>query len=139
MKEDKILQLINNLTNDDDLRQELWLHYLSGNHPSSFTSHLQKIKLESSQYQKLQETIWQFITNDDPTAEQVVDIVNQLTDLERSIVALLMIGVSVEHISRYKAISPIRINQAISAIRNNTNWEKIWHSNDRSQTKKDTD
>jgi hypothetical protein len=39
-----IVREIHRLTNDPDLRQELWLFFLEGNLPSSFNDHLSKLK-----------------------------------------------------------------------------------------------
>jgi hypothetical protein len=39
----EVRQLINCLTNDEDARQELWVHYLSGNSVDSFVSRLDEI------------------------------------------------------------------------------------------------
>ena len=50
-----IMREINRLTKDEDLRQELWLHFLEGNHPSTFQEHLAKIQSEEYQYT---ESIW---------------------------------------------------------------------------------
>lgn len=36
---------INHLTNDEDLRQELWLHFLEGNSLLSFQEYLQILQL----------------------------------------------------------------------------------------------
>lgn len=38
-----IAREINRLTNDEDLRQDLWLFFLEGNSPFSFKDHLGKI------------------------------------------------------------------------------------------------
>ena len=37
---------INRLTKDEDLRQELWLHFLEGNSLFSFEDHLKTVKLK---------------------------------------------------------------------------------------------
>ena len=43
-----IAREIRKLTNDPDLRQELWLFFLEGNLPSSFDTHLSKLKHNKS-------------------------------------------------------------------------------------------
>lgn len=39
-----VMKEINRLTNDEDLRQELWLYFLEGNSPFSFEKHLESIE-----------------------------------------------------------------------------------------------
>lgn len=138
-KQRLILQTIENLTDDDDQRQELWLLYLTGSQPETFSNQLEKIKIQYGDNIKLQEVVWQLIQSDSPAAIEVKRIIDELTPLERSIVALLMIGVDVQRISRYKSISETRIRHIIATIRSNSNWESAWRLNEISQTKKDTD
>jgi hypothetical protein len=37
---------INRLTKDEDLQQDLWLYFLSGNSPFTFEEYLNKLKLK---------------------------------------------------------------------------------------------
>ena len=39
-----IAREINRLTNDEDIRQDLWVFFLEGNSPFSFQEYLDKIK-----------------------------------------------------------------------------------------------
>lgn len=114
--------LIDNLTNDEDLRQELWVHYLSGNSTSSFSNHLEKVKFEYSEDESLKAQIWSLINN--PPSDEFFTILEHFTEFERSIICLLMLGLSVGKISAAKGISEVRIRQTITAIRYNSVWEQ---------------
>jgi len=39
---------INHLTNDEDLRQELWVHFLEGNPLNSLEHHLKEVQLKQA-------------------------------------------------------------------------------------------
>lgn len=45
-----ITQQINSLTEDEDLRQELWLYFLEGNSPFSLKIKLSSIKVENKKH-----------------------------------------------------------------------------------------
>ena len=112
--------LINCMTNDEDLRQELWVHYLSGNPVESFANYLEKIKSEYSDDIKLRVSIWSLIQNPPSTGMEI--FLNNFTDYEKSILCLVMLGLSLEEISRIKGINQVRIRQTISTIRYNGVW-----------------
>lgn len=122
---DKVSNLINCLTNDEDLRQDLWVSYLSGSPVESFESRLERIKVEYSDHIKLREAIWDLIKN--PIPEKLEQMLNNtFTDYERSIITCLMLGLSVDEISRGKGISEVRIRQSIATIRYNRCWEVMY-------------
>lgn len=116
----EVSHLINCLTNDDDLQQELWLFYLTGNPVESFVTHLEKMAVIFEDDAVVRESLWKLLT--DPPNEEFQEFLQNFTDFERSLIIVLMLGLSVEKISSYKGISEVRIRQAISAIRYNQSW-----------------
>lgn len=114
--------LINNLTQDEDMRQELWLHYLSGHSVDSFTAHLKKIKEEYSEDEKLKQAVWSLIQN--PLPDNLSSILESFSEYEKSIICFLMLGLDVAQISAMKGISEVRIRQTISSIGYNECWSK---------------
>ena len=120
-KLEKVSQIINCLTNNDDLRQELWLHYLDGNSLESFSSHLKKISQDHESDAKFRLNAWQLIK--EQPSESFFNAVESFTDLERSVMCLLMLGLSTEQISNYHGISEVRIKQLIATIRYNPIWD----------------
>jgi hypothetical protein len=114
--------LINKLTNDEDMRQDLWVSYLSGTPIESFESRLECIKVEYSDDTELQKSIWSLIQN--PPSEELSYILDlNFTDFERNIIFCLIIGLSANEISNLKGISEVRIRQSIATIRYNAIWE----------------
>lgn len=115
--------LINCMTNNEDLRQDLWVHYLSGNSIDSFVSHLEKITLEYSDDLRIKHAIWNALQN--PISDNLESFLKTFSDFERSILCYLMLGFSIEQISSYRGISSVRIRQTVSNIRYNSSWEKF--------------
>lgn len=133
-----VLQLINKLTDDEDFRQELWVDYLTTG-STAFSDNLEKIKFDTERDHKLAAIIMELATSDSPQAVQIQEVIDSLTDLERSIVSCLLIDLNIEQISWYKEIAPVRILQVITTIRNNSNWKEVWRLRDVLQTKNATD
>lgn len=119
-----VSNLIKCLTNDEDLRQELWVHYLSGNSVDTFASHLEKVASQYSSHHDLKEAMWSLLN--DPPSERMINLLDRFSDFERSIMCLLVIGLCPQELSRYKAISEVRIRHAIATIKANSSWEEIY-------------
>ena len=136
-QQSQIFQIINDLTKDDDYRQELWCQYLSGAPITILNDTLTDIKKNSECYARLQEAIW--ITYKNPPSPELLDFLSNFTEFERSIMFLLMVGLSADEVSKYKDISTIRVMQVVSTIKNNPVWKDKWPLKDASQTKKNTD
>ena len=118
-----VSNLINSLSNDEDVRQDLWVYYLSGSAPESLETYLGRIKAEYSEDKELQKALWQLIYH--PPSEKLSDIIeSNFTDYERTVICCLMLGLDVGKISEIKGISEVRIRQSIATIRYN----KIWLS-----------
>lgn len=120
----QVRSIINCLTNDEDKRQELWLHYLSGNEPSTLETYLNKIDAVYSADSEIQSYLWDIFNN--PPSDKFQVLLSELSEIEQSIVCLLALGLTVDQVSRYKGISRIRIKQVISIIRENDCWEELY-------------
>jgi len=115
------------MTSDEDHRQELWLHYLGGNSSMSFAERLEQLKNDNVENQRIAETIWLLLNN--PEAYNFREMLTGFSELEQSIMCLLAIGLNVFEISQYKTLSIIRVQQVITAIRNHSKWNEVWHLN----------
>lgn len=122
---EKVGNLINCLTSDEDFRQELWVHYLNGNAEHTFASHLQKLNAEYTEDESLRHNIWLLIKN--PPSEKLTNILADFSDFEKSIICLIMLGQNIDQISAHKGINEVRIRQAIATIRYNPLWEKYYY------------
>ena len=132
---DEVNSLINCLTNDEDLRQDLWVCYLSGTPVESFESRLKRIKVEYSDDLELRKSIWLLIEN--PPSEALSAVLQEnFTDYERSIICCLMLGLEVDKISNIKGISEVRIRQSIATIRYNDCWEVMYGTKEKSNRRR---
>jgi hypothetical protein len=120
-----ISNLINSLSNDEDIRQDLWIHYLSGTPVESLDARLSRIKADYTEDLQLQQAIWDLIQN--PPSEELSTLIqSNFTDYERSIICCLMLGCDSSKISEIKGISQVRIRQSIATIRYNKCWEEAY-------------
>lgn len=121
---DQVSKLISCLTEDEDKRQDLWVHYLSGNPPSSFSSYLEKLNQELACSSDLQDLLWQVFVN--PPSDKFKILLSNFSDVEQSVLCLLALGCTVSHIAEYKGIAEIRIRQVISIVKENDCWEELY-------------
>jgi len=117
---EQVDNLINCLTSDEDLKQELWVHFLSGNPIESFSTYFKKLKTEQSDDIRLQQAMWLLIK--EPISEEFSSILEDFSDYECSILCCLFLGMSIKQISSVKGINEVRIKQTIHTIRYNPLW-----------------
>lgn len=120
----QVSNLINCLTKDEDQRQELWVHYLSGNSESTFASYLEKLNNEFCSDSMLQEHLW-IVLKQQPS-DKFYRLLSALSEVERSVVTLLALGLTVVQVSKYKGISETRIRQVISVLKEHDCWDEIY-------------
>jgi hypothetical protein len=121
---DQVSQLINKLTNNEDLRQDLWVHYLSGHSSSTLADHLSKLNKEFSFELEMQHRLWHVLRN--PPSDKFKELLSHFSDIEQSVVCLLALGLTVAQLSKYKGISEIRIRHVISIVKEKGCWEEIY-------------
>ncbi len=120
-----VSNLINCLSSDEDVRQDLWVSYLSGTATESLEVRLSRIKVEREEDVNLQIALQQLISF--PIREELqLALTTHFTPYERSIICLLMLGCDVSQISSIKGISEVRIKQTMSTIRYNPSWEELY-------------
>ena len=129
---ENVSNLINCLTNDEDHRQQLWVHYLSGNPTSSLAHHLDKITREFDADCDMQVRL--HLAFQDPPSDKFYKLLGCLSSIEQDIVSLLALGLSISEISDYKGISSIRIRQVISVIRDHDCWKELYGSEETTNT-----
>jgi hypothetical protein len=123
MKTAETVSLINHLTTDNDERQELWAHYLENSDVSALSDYLEQIRKQYSEDRLLQITVWRQLEN--PSDFNLQWVFDHFTDLEQSIIQLLILGVSVRDISSIKNVGLMRLRHIISIIRENPAWEEL--------------
>lgn len=131
----QISHLINCLSNDEDVRQDLWVSYLSGTSVESLDARLARIQAEHKIEAELSHAIWQLIEN--PPPEELSTLIeSNFTDYERSVICCLMLGLSSSKISDLKGISQVRIKQSIATIRYNKCWEEAYGTKEKSDRRR---
>lgn len=121
---EQVSQLINRLTDNEDYRQDLWVHYLSGNCPATLVLHLKKLQDQLSSDSMIQNLLWTVYSN--PPSDKFQLLLDNFSNVEQSIICLLYLGLTVGEISKYKNISEIRIRHVISVVRDNDCWKELY-------------
>ena len=117
-----MLNLINQITQDEDERQDLWVAYLSGLSLSSFSDILKYNNSIKHIEENFKHSIQVLIDN--PLSQ---DFISCLTKNECIIVCLLMLGCDLGIISQYNGISEARINHIMVVLKDSEAWDKLWH------------
>jgi hypothetical protein len=104
----KINEFIDNLTNDEDDRQDLWIAYLEGNSVEDLSSYLNYIKAKKHIDITLLKVNPYYI-------KKIYENINCLTSFEQSIILLYTIGIDIDNISWYKGIDRVRTIQVINS------------------------
>lgn len=123
MKTAEMVSLINHLTTDNDERQELWVHYLENSDITALSEYLAQIRDSYSEEQLLQITVWRKLEN--PSDFNLQWVFDHFTDLEQSVIQLLILGVSLQDISSIKSIGLMRLRHVVAIIRANPAWEEL--------------
>lgn len=132
MQSDSIHSKINCLTNDEDKRQELWLHYLSSNKLDNIEKYLNNISKKEAIEYLIQRKIWLLTKYN--KSNRFHDFLLKLSNVEKSVITLLALGLSITEISEYKNITEIRIQQVISVIKENDCWKELYGPKEETNT-----
>lgn len=123
MKTVELVSLIDHLTTDKDERQELWIRYLENSDVSALSVYLAQIRAQYSEEELLQITVWKHLEN--PSDFNLQWLFDNFSDLEQSIIQLLILGVELPQISGIKGVGLARLRHVISVIRENKAWEEL--------------
>jgi hypothetical protein len=125
-KDPKIMMIkekIDRLSTNEDDRQDLWVRYLE-NPDSDLYSNIEDISFRNSIRDRIADDIVNLYTSTLKVGF-VQNILSNFTDLERSIIVLILLGLSNEQISRYKMIGLLRLNQTLHNISLHPVWETL--------------
>jgi dolichyl-phosphate-mannose--protein O-mannosyl transferase len=118
-----MVNLISHLTTDKDEQQELWVRYLENSDASILSEYLVQIREQYSEEQLLQVTVWHHLEN--PSDFNLQWLFDHFTDLEQSVIQLLILGVELQTIGCIKNIGLMRLRHVVSIIRENKAWEEL--------------
>ena len=115
INQEKISQLINSLTVNEDIRQDLWIAYLSGTPANKLSSKILQILIS---YDIEERSVKTFTLS---SAQE--SFFNAFSDLESRVMYLLSLGYNVGEISVALGRSRVAILQAVSSMRKNIAWD----------------
>ena len=101
-----IYQLIMTLTQNEDLRQDLWVYYLSNQIYSTFSDKLTQLSLISRIEKSILNNTQDILSLEIPQHD-----LDQLSDLQRSILLLSILGYNLEHIGKYNDVKQVIIDK----------------------------
>lgn len=116
-----VLQLINQLTDNEDHRQDLWVAYLSGASAEKLPLVLDHNQVSDEIYTSSKHLVQSILDNPPPES-----FLSNFSNTERVIMCLLMLGCDLGTISRYNGISKVRLHRIVVAIRECKAWNNLW-------------
>ncbi len=124
---------INQLTKDEDLRQELWAIHLEGTPLCELASKLEKLNKVNERVEMMKHAIWSVFQS--PPSDKFQAILEKFSALEQEVLCMLALGCDISSISEYNGISQVRIHQMIGNIRKSKEWEDVYGTQERAQRK----
>lgn len=111
--------MISVLTKNEDLQQDLWVAYLSNEIDSTFSEKLKTLAL-SHDIQKTISDNYQKILDLDIDEKSL----SELSDFQKSILLLTILGYTLEQVSRYNGVKQVIIDQEMVDLTKHHLWKK---------------
>ena len=108
------------LTSDEDLQNDLWVKVLEAQNPAILDAPIDAL-IKAQQCEHIRESLLGSLK--DYPSDKLLEHLQSFSELERSVMFMLMLGFSNLQISQYKTISLVRLNQLISTIAIHPAWE----------------
>ena len=122
MKLNKQVQAqIESLTDNEDFKQDLWVAHLSGQQQLPHV--LKTIQIQHDKNEEFQLKVRQHAISN--VATGVVQLLNNFSGIERSVLYMLFLGYNVHTISNHYGTSSVRIQQCIDTIKKHSIWDKL--------------
>lgn len=115
-----IQQKINSLSLNEDERQDMWVLYLE-NPNVDLDKNLNNIRILNEEDNAVLDNILSFLQS--PPTQDMLDILSIFSELEKSVLILLILGIPKDYISKYKTIEMLRLKQLINNISTHPVWE----------------
>lgn len=112
---------IETLSQDEDERQDLWVAYLEDPY-FDLSSRFIEIKSRNDANDTILSNLINYLQS--PPTSEMLELLDNFTELERSVMILLVIGFTKEQVSKYKMIEMLRLQQMINNISTHPIWEK---------------
>ena len=109
--------LISALTKNEDLRQDLWVAYLSGEINSTFTKKLQQLSISQDVEKTAADSLQKILDLNIPQ-----DILNQLSDLQCCILLMTILGYNLEQVGRYNGVEQVIVDKEMVSLHKHPIW-----------------
>jgi len=116
-----IQRKIETLSQDEDERQDLWVAYLEDPY-FDLSSRFIEIKSRNDANDIIISNLINYLQS--PPTSEMLELLDNFTELESSVMILLVIGFTKEQVSKYKMIEMLRLQQMINNISTHPIWEK---------------
>jgi FixJ family two-component response regulator len=126
-KQREIKAKIDVLTEDLDIRQSVWLEYLETD-CEDVDFICKKLLIQKEVNQQIENNITAMLNSETP--EDFIELLQDFTEFEQSILSLLIVGISINSIAKYKMIKPMRILQIVSNISSSPIWGEYFAKKD---------
>jgi hypothetical protein len=113
---------IETLSQDEDERQDLWVAYLEDPY-FDLSSRFIEIKNKNDINDIVINNLINYLRS--PPTTEMLELLDVFTDLERSVLILLVLGFTKEQVSKYKMIEMLRLQQMINNISTHPIWETM--------------
>jgi len=110
-------QLISALTSNKDLRQDLWVCYLSHEIDSTFSNKLQQLSLIEKVEQAALHNYQNLIDLEIPQ-----DLLSELSDLQCQILFMTILGYTPEQVGRYNGVKQVVIAKEMAGLIQHPLW-----------------
>ena len=127
-------QLINSLVQCEDIRQDLWLDYLTGIDLSLLVFKAYQHKLKYNIQTMRNYSLDSLLHN--PPKEEFLE---NFTNSEKELMYLFALGYNIGEVCVHLGINQVGIKQLLSTIRSKEAWDKIWLLKDLLPSKNGTD
>ena len=127
-------QLINNLAHCEDIKQDLWLDYLTGTDLNLlvFKAYQHKLKYHA---QAIDNHSLNSLLHNPPKEE----FLEKFTDSEKELMCLFTLGYNIGEVCVHLGINQVGVKQLLSTIRSKEAWCKLWLSREALPSKSGTD
>ena len=112
-----IHRLISALTKNKDLQQDLWVSYLSGEIDSTFSNKLQQLFIADDIEKRASANLQDILDLNIPQ-----DMLDQLSDLQRTILFMTILGYSLEQVGKYNGVKRVIIDKEMVNLTKNQVW-----------------
>ena len=115
----EIIKELELTTNDDDIRQEVWVKILeTGN--SNAQAHLAKVIEDQKFNEDLQSRLKNIMVETQDA--DIVELIQHFSPNQQSIIILIILGYSLDFITRYKNMCNLRFTQTLKFISKHEVW-----------------